>query len=313
MVDKAWQPTAEVHKLDKLTIEQKESGPLLEGEASISRVRETQEILQVRQGDGHLTIELRFGRLWEGPEGAKVRRLGMEGAVRWPLATISALYVSFQTRTGVAKLKHQAFWKTTKVNRIGVWHEMEGWIQKLLSRYGYWHSAVHKAFGVHHWTCNRKNLDVVALLVERLLQEQDQHQGQRVMRGAGNDRITKDGIRLVFRVWFIRNDPASLLSQLDDWIEGLLPHGDHIRIDVDAAMVPKELQSKNIGLALPHLLFNVYLLVEHWQLCDAFIAPQFIPPVRMGLNEVSSERVQPKARRLLWADPDLVDDFGDLC
>mmetsp|Transcript_74273 Transcript_74273/g.164005 ORF Transcript_74273/g.164005 Transcript_74273/m.164005 type:complete len:292 (+) Transcript_74273:907-1782(+) len=233
----------------------------------------------------------------------------MEGTLGRPLASISALDISFQSRACVAELEHQALGEAAEIDGIGVRNKVKGWVEKFLCCDGDGHARIHQALGVHHRTCDSKDFNVISLLVESLLQVKDQHQNQRMMRRAGNDGVAQNGVWLVLGIRFIGDDEACVLAQLHDGIQRLLPHRDHVRVHVDTSVVPEKFQAQDVGFALPHLLFHVDLLVEHGQLGHAFVAPNLVAPVRMGLQVIGAKGIQPQTWRFLGPDPNLVDDL----
>mmetsp|Transcript_18700 Transcript_18700/g.44360 ORF Transcript_18700/g.44360 Transcript_18700/m.44360 type:complete len:307 (+) Transcript_18700:1155-2075(+) len=237
----------------------------------------------------------------------------MEGTRLRPLAAVAPLDIALKARARVAKLEHQALGKAPEVDRVRVRHEVESGIQQLLCGNGNGHPRVHQALGVHHRTCDCKDLNTIAVLVEGLLQVQDQHQDQGVVCSTCNDRVPQDGVRLVLRVRLICYNKASVLSQLHNGVQRLHPDRDHVSINIDAPMVPQELQAKDVCFALPHLLLHIDPFVEHRQLRHSLIAPNLILPVRVRLQVVGTKSVQPKAGRLFGPYPDLMDDLRDLC
>mmetsp|Transcript_52430 Transcript_52430/g.170217 ORF Transcript_52430/g.170217 Transcript_52430/m.170217 type:complete len:237 (+) Transcript_52430:2100-2810(+) len=75
--------------------------------------------------------------------------------------------------------------------------------------------------------------------------------------------------------------------------------------------MPQELKAQDVCLALPHLLLGVDVLVQHGKFGDPLVAPQFKAPFWMLSQILDAECVDPQARRLPGADPDLVDNLRD--
>mmetsp|Transcript_13962 Transcript_13962/g.33201 ORF Transcript_13962/g.33201 Transcript_13962/m.33201 type:complete len:372 (+) Transcript_13962:1577-2692(+) len=238
--------------------------------------------------------------------------LGMEGTLAGLLASVLRFHVAFQSATCVAELEHQALGKGGEVDGVRVRHVMESRIEPLLRRKRNWHAAIYKAFRVHHRSGDCENLNVMPLLVIRLLQVKNEHQKQRMSGSAGNHRVAQDGIGLVFSVRLIGDHKTCLFAQLEDSIQGLLFHGNHVSIDIEASIMPKELQSQNVCLALPHLLLMIDLVVDHRQLCHLLVVPEVEAPARIGSEVLHPEGIDPKAWRLLRANPDLMDHLRNL-
>mmetsp|Transcript_96548 Transcript_96548/g.295343 ORF Transcript_96548/g.295343 Transcript_96548/m.295343 type:complete len:588 (+) Transcript_96548:549-2312(+) len=250
------------------------------------------------------------GQLLEGAQGPLLLRV--EGAEAGLLAAVLALDVALEAGTRVAKLKHEALRELSEVDGVRVRYVMERGVQQLLGRNRDRHFAIHQALRVHDGPRDREDVDVVTLVVKRLLEKQDQHQGQRMVRRACDHGVAEDRIRFVLGVWLVRDDPTCFLPELDDWVQAFHVDGDHVRVNIQPTIVPKELEAQDVRFALPHLFLSVDLLIEHRQLGDAVVGPKLETPRRVRCEVIDAEGVDPQARRLARADPDLVDDLGDL-
>mmetsp|Transcript_4627 Transcript_4627/g.11885 ORF Transcript_4627/g.11885 Transcript_4627/m.11885 type:complete len:475 (-) Transcript_4627:413-1837(-) len=303
---------AQVVQVHDLAVREEHGDPVVHGHAATLVARSIRVVLQVAHADGHLPVELRALAAGQLPVGVHEQRLLVERArLRLP-APVPALHVALEARAGVAKLEHEALREARVVDRVGVGDEVEGGIEKLLVCNGDGHAAVHEALGVQHRACDCEDIDDVAFLVEGLLQEQDEHQHERVMRRGPDHGVAKDGVWLVLGVGLVCNHEASVLANVQDLVQALVVHGDHVGIHVQATIVPEELKAEDVRLALPHLLVHVDLLVEHRQLGHLLVAPHLEAPGGMRREVLYAEGVDPEAGRLPRADPDLVDHLGDV-
>mmetsp|Transcript_14850 Transcript_14850/g.32065 ORF Transcript_14850/g.32065 Transcript_14850/m.32065 type:complete len:457 (-) Transcript_14850:173-1543(-) len=258
--------------------------------------------------------KVEFNLVWGGQSRERTERpflLRVVGADSGFLAAILPLHIALQARASVAELEHQALRKLGEVDGVRVRHEVEGRVEQLLGRDGDGHLRVHQALRVHHWTCNSEDLDDVSLVVERLLQVQNEHQHQRVVRRASDHGVSEDGVGLVLGVRLVGDDETRLSSKLDDLREVFLFDRDHVGVDVESAIVPQKLQAQNIRFALPHFLLVVNLLVEHRELRHAVVAPKLKTPLRVLGQVLHTEGVDPEAGWLTWTDPNLVNHLGD--
>mmetsp|Transcript_86690 Transcript_86690/g.220828 ORF Transcript_86690/g.220828 Transcript_86690/m.220828 type:complete len:381 (+) Transcript_86690:865-2007(+) len=236
----------------------------------------------------------------------------MEWASVCLLAPVPALHVALQARASVSKLEHEALGELRVINGIRIGNEVEGRIQQLLVSDGDRHVAVHEALRVEHRARDSKHVDDMPLLVEGLLQEEHEHQDQWVVGGACNNGVAQDGVWFVLGVGLVGNHKAGLLAHLDDRVQVLVADGDHVSIHVHPTVVPEELETQDVSLALPHLLFIVDLPVEHRQLSSLVVAPHLEAPTGVRIAVVDTEGVDPQTRRLTWSDPNLMNDLRNV-
>lgn len=121
--------------------------------------------------------------------------------------------------------------------------------------------------------------------------------------------ISEHGVRLVLGVRLVSAQEARLAARLPHLVQPHAAQPHQVCVTVHAAEAVADLEAQQVGAALCHALALEQVAVDHGQRGGRRVVPQPVLPAgaRRAGHEVAAPRVQPHARRLAVADPDLVD------
>mmetsp|Transcript_22983 Transcript_22983/g.56817 ORF Transcript_22983/g.56817 Transcript_22983/m.56817 type:complete len:416 (+) Transcript_22983:1235-2482(+) len=255
-----------------------------------------------------------LGCRWQRPKGPQrpVLPLAVHLARQSLPAPVLRPDVVLESAACVPELEHVGVGEFGQVDGVGVGHEVKGGVEQVARRHTHRHPRLEEGAGVGQRSGDPLDGEVWALEWVDVAQVVDHHQNQRVLRRRYYHAVAEDGVWLVLGVWLVGDEElAVLLGHLDDGVEALGSARDHVRVNIDAAVLVQQLQTQQVRLALPHPLLLVEVSVEHVQLGDVLVGPQSVVPVLVAVQVVHTPCVEPETGRLLGSHPDLVHHLGN--